>query len=152
MALMDLFSGQQWRNRHREQTYGPCGRRGGRRGDENIEIYSALWKVDSQRGFTVWLRELKQGLCDSLKAAVGIETGGRPGREGTWVYLWLILVDVWQKTTKLYEAIILQLKTLGKKPLANDQIYSGTVKYFIKTSLKSKAVIHRSFQTHSRPP
>ena len=22
MALMDLFSGQQWRSRHREQTYG----------------------------------------------------------------------------------------------------------------------------------
>ena len=22
MALMNLFSGQQWRNRHREQTYG----------------------------------------------------------------------------------------------------------------------------------
>ena len=23
MAPMNLFSGQQWRNRHREQTYGP---------------------------------------------------------------------------------------------------------------------------------
>ena len=28
MALMDLFSGQQWRSRHREQTYGRSGRRG----------------------------------------------------------------------------------------------------------------------------
>ena len=28
MALMDLFSGQPWRNRHREQTYGH-GERGG---------------------------------------------------------------------------------------------------------------------------
>ena len=28
MALMDLFSGQQWRNRRREQTYGHAGRRG----------------------------------------------------------------------------------------------------------------------------
>ena len=25
MALMNLFSGQQWRNRHREQTYGQVG-------------------------------------------------------------------------------------------------------------------------------
>ena len=33
MTLMYLFSGQQWRNRHREQTYGQGGRRGGRRGD-----------------------------------------------------------------------------------------------------------------------
>ena len=26
MVLMKLFSGQQWRNRHREQTYGQRGR------------------------------------------------------------------------------------------------------------------------------
>jgi len=33
MALMNLFSGHQWINRHREQTYGHNGRRGGRKGD-----------------------------------------------------------------------------------------------------------------------
>ena len=33
ITLINLFSGQQWRNRHREQTYGQGGRRGGRRGD-----------------------------------------------------------------------------------------------------------------------
>jgi len=33
MALMNLFSGQQWRNRHREWTYGHVGRREGRRED-----------------------------------------------------------------------------------------------------------------------
>ena len=31
MALMNLFSGQLWRNRHREQNTGQGGRRGGRR-------------------------------------------------------------------------------------------------------------------------
>ena len=31
-------------------------------------------------------------------------------REGTYVYLWLIHVDVWQKITKFCKAIILQLK------------------------------------------
>ena len=31
VALMNLFSGQQWRNRHREQTYGHEGRGRGRR-------------------------------------------------------------------------------------------------------------------------
>jgi len=33
VALMNLFSGQQWRNRHREQTSGHGERRGGRKGD-----------------------------------------------------------------------------------------------------------------------
>ena len=31
-------------------------------------------------------------------------------REGTYVYLWLIQVDVWQKPTQFCKAIILQLK------------------------------------------
>ena len=37
--------------------------------------------------------------------------GGREfQREGTYIYLWLIHVDVWQKPTKYCKAIILQLK------------------------------------------
>ena len=36
--------------------------------------------------------------------------GRRFKREGTYVHPWLIRVDVWQKTTKFYKAIILQLK------------------------------------------
>ena len=36
--------------------------------------------------------------------------GRRFNREGTYVYLWLIGVDVWQKPTENYKAIILQLK------------------------------------------
>ena len=35
--------------------------------------------------------------------------GGSRGR-GTYVYLWLIHVDVWQKPTQYGKAIILQLK------------------------------------------
>ena len=51
IALMDLVSGQQWRNRHREQTYGHSGRRGGRRGDvwrEYLEIYNSIREIDHQ--------------------------------------------------------------------------------------------------------
>ena len=51
MALMNLFSGKQWRNRPREQIYGHSERRGGRRGDvwrEYIEIYNTIYKIDSQ--------------------------------------------------------------------------------------------------------
>ena len=43
----------------------------------------------------------------------GERDGSEVGREGTWVYLQLILVDVQQKT--LCKAIILQLKNLKKK-------------------------------------
>ena len=36
-------------------------------------------------------------------------------REGTYVYLWLIHVDVWQKPTQYCKAIIFQLKMNFKK-------------------------------------
>ena len=45
--------------------------------------------------------------------------GGRFWREGTLVYLWLILVDVWQETTKLCKAITLQLKINKLKKFGN---------------------------------
>ena len=35
---------------------------------------------------------------------------GRFEREGSYVYLWLVLADVWQKPTQHCKAIILQLK------------------------------------------
>ena len=37
------------------------------------------------------------------------------GRQGTFVYLWLIHVDVWQKPTQYCKAIIFQLKITKKK-------------------------------------
>ena len=76
----------------------------------NMEIYNTICKIDSQWEFAVWLRELKQGLCDRLKGGMGREVW----EERTWVYLWLILVDVWQKTTKFCKAIILQFNNLKK--------------------------------------
>ena len=63
-------------------------------GEGNIEIYNTICKIDSQWEFAVCLRELKQGLCNRLKGGVGREMGERSGREMTWVYLFLILVDV----------------------------------------------------------
>ena len=41
---------------------------------------------------------------------MGWGVGGSFKREGTYVYLWLIHVDVWQKPTQYCKAIILQLK------------------------------------------
>ena len=63
-------------------------------GESNIEIYNTICKIDSQWEFAVCLRELKQGLCNRLKGGVGRERGERSGREGKWVYLGLILIDV----------------------------------------------------------
>ena len=61
----------------------------------------------------------------ALWQAEGWEVGGS---FGTWVYLWLILVDVWQKTTKFCKAIILQLKIKKKKVhLVKDMVFPVVV-------------------------
>ena len=47
-------------------------------------------------------------LCDNLEGWNGV--GGRFKREETYVYLWLIDADVWQKPTQYCRAINLQSK------------------------------------------
>ena len=69
MVLKNLFAGQQWRNRHREQTYGH-GERGGEAemyGESNMETYITIYKIDSQQEFAMCLRKLKQRLCINLE-------------------------------------------------------------------------------------
>jgi len=54
MTLMNLFSGQQWRNRHREQTYGHGGKGEGEMSRQsNMETYNSICKIDSQWEFAV---------------------------------------------------------------------------------------------------
>ena len=84
-------------------------------GKSNMETYTTIYKIDSQQEFAVWLRKLKQGLCTKLGPGgggrrMGREMGGSFMSEGIHVYLWMIHVDVSQKTTKSCKAIILQLK------------------------------------------
>ena len=69
MVLKNLSTGQQWRNRHREQTYGhgERGEEGEMYGKSTMETYITLCKKDSQWEFAVWLRKLKQGLCFNLE-------------------------------------------------------------------------------------
>ena len=54
MVLMKLFAKQEWRHRHREQTYGR-GERGKGEGhrESNMETYITICKIDSQREFAV---------------------------------------------------------------------------------------------------
>ena len=63
-------------------------------GKSNMETYITIRKIDSQWEFAVWLRKLKQGLCINLEGWMGKEMGERFKREGTYVYLWLIRVEV----------------------------------------------------------
>ena len=75
MVPKNLSAGQQWRNRHREQTYGHGEREGEGEtyGESNMETYITICKIDSQQEFAVWLRELKQGLCINLEGWDGEE-------------------------------------------------------------------------------
>ena len=72
-----------------------------------METNITICKIDSQWEFAVCLRELKQWLCINLEGWTGREMGGRFKREGTYVYLWLIHVDVWQKPITYCKSIIL---------------------------------------------
>ena len=75
MVLNNLFAGQQWRKRHREQTYGrgERGEEGEMYGKSNMETYITICKIDSQWEFAVWLRKLKQALYQPR----GVGWGGR---------------------------------------------------------------------------
>ena len=83
MVLKNLFTGKQWRNRHREQTYGhgERGREAEMYGKSNMETYIAVCKIDSQWESAVWLRKLKQGLCIYLEGWDG-EGDGREFQKG----------------------------------------------------------------------
>ena len=64
----------------------------------NMETYITVCKIDSQREFAVWLRKLKQGLCINLEGwdewnGEG-DGGGRFKREGIYIYLWLIHIEI----------------------------------------------------------
>ena len=55
IVVKNLFTGQQWTNRHREQTYGH-GERGGEDelyGKSNMETYIIICKIDRQWEFAV---------------------------------------------------------------------------------------------------
>ena len=73
MVLKNLFTGQPWRNRYREHTYGhgKRGREGEMYGKSNMETYITICKRGSQREFAVWFRKLKQELYINLEGRDG---------------------------------------------------------------------------------
>ena len=50
-------------------------------GKSTVETYITICKIDSQQGFAVWLRELKQRLCINLEGWDG-EGDGREFQKG----------------------------------------------------------------------
>ena len=63
-------------------------------GKSNMKVCIAICKIDNKQGFVVWLIKLKHGLCINLEGLDGEEMGERFKREGIYVYLWLIHVEV----------------------------------------------------------
>ena len=84
MVVKNLFTGQQWRNRYREEIYGH-GELGGEDemyGKSNMETYITIYKIDSQWEFAVWLRKLKQHLCINLEGWSGKKNGREAQKVG----------------------------------------------------------------------
>ena len=100
MVLMNLFVGQQQRRRHGEQTES-----GGRRWWEELReecgnIHMATCKTDKKWKSAVSHDKLSPGPVTTQRG-----DGEGDGREGTYVYLWLIHVEGWQKPTQSYELL-----------------------------------------------
>ena len=107
IVLMNPSTGQQWRCRHREQTYGHS--EGERRWDDLREqpwiIHITMRKVHRQWGFSVWQREPK---VSALQQPRGMGWGRRFKEEGTDAYLWLIHAAVRQKPSQYCQVTILR--------------------------------------------
>ena len=86
MVPNNLLAGQQWRNRHREQTYrhDKRGGEGEMYGESNMETYTTICNVDIKWELAVCLRKLKQGLCINLEGWDG-EGDGREFQEGGYI-------------------------------------------------------------------
>ena len=86
------------------------------RGEERVRCMERVtWKLILP--YVKWIANgnLLYGLGNSNRGSVSIyrdglrkEMGGRFKRDGIYVYLWLIHVEVWQKTTKFCKAIFFQ--------------------------------------------
>ena len=93
MVLKNLFTGQQWRNRLREQTYRQAerGGKGEMCGKSNLETYITICKIDNQREFAVWLRKLKWALCKPRGVGWGERwEGASKGRRYMYIYGWFM--------------------------------------------------------------
>ena len=75
----------------------------------------SLWGSGREVEFAMTHGTQTGALWQSRRVGWGGRWEGGSGSGGTWVHLWLILADVWQKTTKFCKAIFLKLKNKSIK-------------------------------------
>jgi len=63
-------------------------------GKSNMETYNTICKTDSHGLLLYDSGNSNRGSVTISKGGTQREMGGSFGREGTWMHLWLILVDV----------------------------------------------------------
>ena len=59
-----------------------------------METYITICKIDNQKEFAVGSGNSNRGSVSTYRGGRGREMGGRFKREGIYVYLWLIHVEV----------------------------------------------------------
>jgi len=119
MVPTKLFAWQ-----HGEKTWGK-----GRRG---WDVWRVTWKLTllyvkqtANGNFLYDGGNSNRGSVSTWRGGMGRELGGRFKTEGTYVYLCLIHVDVWQRTTKFYKAITIYTSTINP-PTYPSSIHSFT--------------------------
>ena len=95
MVLKNLFTGQQWRNRHREQTYEheERGGEGEMYGKSNMETYITICKI-ANGNLLFGLGNSHKGSLSTYRGQMGREMGGSFKGEGIDVHLLLIQFEV----------------------------------------------------------
>ena len=78
MVLKNLLIGQQWRNRHREQTYGHGvkGGEGEMYAKRNMETYIIICGMDGQWEFAIWLGNSNSGFVSTWRHRMWGKVGG----------------------------------------------------------------------------
>ena len=112
MVLMNLLLGQQWKRRHKEQTYGHSGEgEDGMNGDSSTETYALPCAKQIASGNLLSdAMSSSQVLCDNLEGWDG-ERGGREVLEGRDICILMAdSCDIQKKPTQNGKIIILQLK------------------------------------------
>ena len=74
--------------------HGARGGEGAMFGESKMETYITICKIDSQWEYAVCLRKLKLWLCINPEGWDGERDGMEVKKEGIYVYLWLIHVEV----------------------------------------------------------
>ena len=124
------------------------GQLGRERGDTHAAMCEAekQWKLLCDAASSAWCSVTTE------RRGMGWEPGGRFKTEGTYVHLWLIHVNVWQKSTRYCKAIILHLKinTFFKKCISvSRSVVSDSLR---PHGLKKRNQLHQNIKGRKGSP